>query len=191
MRRLAARPACSPTPRKKLYANDDPDSAAPWRNACSHPTATCIELRRTAWTVVAHIEFPREPSIARRRRTGKRWPSGLKILDPRGLTERLAASVYKQGEQARARPAARGSGSRFCASEGWCRIRRCVAKRGVRRRRSIDQGSRIGTRPRACSRFSPRLPKAFVAGRGTGKLGCLLSRKRQTLKAAGEFEALS
>jgi TolA-binding protein len=89
---------------EKLYALHDPDRArlTARRVLALQPPASAA-LRRTAWTVVAHTEFERgafgQAEVAYQQvlaLTAEKDAARAK------LTDRLAASVYKQAEQARA-----------------------------------------------------------------------------------------
>src|SRR5258708_8187164 len=86
---------------EKLYANDDPDSAAALAQrvlAIQPPPAP--GLRRTAWTVVAHVEC-QTGSFHRSERAYRAALAFTPEKSPAraGLAARLAASVYKHGEQ--------------------------------------------------------------------------------------------
>jgi TolA-binding protein len=88
----------------KLYALHDPDRAA----AIAHEVLTLdppagADQRRVAWTVIAHTAFERG-AFDRAEHAYGEVLALTPATDPKrgALTERLAASVYKQGEQARA-----------------------------------------------------------------------------------------
>jgi cellulose synthase operon protein C len=91
------------TAAEKLYAMHDPDRAGVVaRKVLQLAPPAAPSQRRAAWTVVAHTEFERG-AFDRAEQAYRETLALLPEKDPNRarLTERLAASVYKQGEQAR------------------------------------------------------------------------------------------
>ncbi len=88
---------------EKLYARHDPEQARAVANRVLNLTpAAAPELRRTAWIVAGHVDFERGAFD----RAETEYQQALALSSDKDpsrklLTERLAASVYKQGEQAR------------------------------------------------------------------------------------------
>src|SRR4029453_18456691 len=89
---------------EKLYAlNDGAQAAAVAQQVLSLQPTPPAEQRRVAWTVVAHTSFEQGKFV-----DAERAYAEVLALTPEkdaaraALTERLAASVYKQGEAARA-----------------------------------------------------------------------------------------
>ena len=96
-------PAVMTNAAEKLYALHAPARAAGVaRRVLALNPAPAPALQRTAWTVVAHTEF--EKGAFDRAETGYQQALNLTPSKDAGrpaLVERLAASVYKQGEQYR------------------------------------------------------------------------------------------
>ena len=113
-------------------------------------------LQRTAWTVVAHSEFDLAEFAAAETAYVQLLgavPSG----DPQRseITERIASSIYKQGEQARSAGAARGRRRAFPA-RGAGRAVLARARDGrVRRRRRAHPDGRLA----ACDHRARELPE--------------------------------
>jgi len=178
---------------EKLYANDDPDSAAALAQrvlALQPPPAP--ELRRTAWTVVAHVEFQKGAFD----RSERAYRQALAVTPEKsparaGLTERLAASVYKQGEQARA------AGQLRTAADHFLRVGSVVPDSPARANAEYDAAAAlIGLKDwtaagRVLEDFRRNFPKHPLQAEVPGKLAVCYLESGQTLKAAGEFEALS
>ena len=178
---------------EKLYANDDPDSAAALAQrvlAIQPPPAP--ELRRTAWTVVAHIEFQKGAFD----RSERAYREALALTPEKsstraGLTERLAASVYKQGEQARA------AGQLRAAADHFLRVGRVVPDSPARANAEYDAAAALiglkdwNAAARVLETFRRDYPKHSLQAEVPGKLAVCYLESGQTLKAAGEFEALS
>lgn len=87
-----------------LFAlNDLKQAAAAARQVVTMKPQPQAEIRRTAWTVIAHVEFEKKAFGS----AEKSYQAVLRLtpadVPTRGeLVERLASSVYKQGEQHRA-----------------------------------------------------------------------------------------
>jgi len=178
---------------EKLYANDDPDSAAALAQrvlAIQPPPAP--GLRRTAWTVVAHVEFQKGSFDRSERAYGEALALTPEKSPARaGLTERLAASVYKQGEQARS------AGQLRAAADHFLRVGSVVPDSPVRAAAQYDAAAALIAlkewNPAALvlEGFRRDYPKHPLQAEVPGKLAVCYLESGQVLKAAGEFEALS
>ena len=178
---------------EKLYANQDSSSAAAvaQRVLAFQPPAA-PELRRTAWTVVAHVEF-QQGAFARSERA---YREALALTPPKspsraGLTERLAASVYKQGEEARA------AGQMRVAADQFLRVGRVVPDSPTRANAEYDAAAALialkdwSAAAGVLEGFRRNFPKHPLQAEVPGKLAVCYLESGQPLKAAGEFEALS
>ena len=178
---------------EKLYANQDSSSAAAvaQRVLAFQPPAA-PELRRTAWTVVAHVEF-QQGAFARSERA---YREALALTPPKspsraGLTERLAASVYKQGEEARA------AGQMRVAADHFLRVGRVVPDSPTRATAEYDAAAALislkdwSAAAGVLEGFRRNFPKHPLQAEVPGKLAVCYLESGQPLKAAGEFEALS
>jgi TolA-binding protein len=178
---------------EKLFANDDHDSAAALAQrvlALQPPPAP--ELRRTAWTVVAHVAFQKGAFD----RSERAYREGLALTPAKsparaGLSERLAASVYKQGEQART------AGELRAAADHFLRVGKVVPDSPMRANAEYDAGAALialkewNAAARVLEGFRRDYPKHPLEAEVPGKLAVCYLESGQTLKAAGEFEALS
>jgi TolA-binding protein len=117
----------------KLYALRDTDQATQVAErvlALDPPAASA--LRRVAWTVTANTAFERNAFDK-----AERSYSEVLALTPEkeagrnDLVERLAASVYKQGEQARAAGNAPQQSATSAASRRWRHSRPCARPRST------------------------------------------------------------
>ncbi len=89
---------------EKLYAlNDGAQAAVVAHQVLALQPPAAAEQRRVAWTVVAHTSFEKGAFVDAERAYGEVLAlTPDKDASRDALTERLAASVYKQGEAARA-----------------------------------------------------------------------------------------
>ncbi len=178
---------------EQLYANDDADFAAALAQrvlAFRPPPAPGV--RRTAWTVVAHVAF--QKAAFDRSEQGYREALALtpeKSPARAGLTERLAASVYKQGEQARA------AGQLRAAADHFLRVGRVVPDSPTRANAEYDAAAVLialadwNAAARVLEGFRRDYPKHPLQAEVPGKLAVCYLESGQPLKAAAEFEALS
>jgi TolA-binding protein len=178
---------------EKLYALHDPNAAAVVAKrvlALEPPAAP--ELRRTAWTVVAHVDFQQgafDRSERAYRETLALTPE--KAPARAGLTERLAASVYKQGEQARA------IGQLGVAAAHFLRVGRVVPDSPIRANAEYDAAAALIAQkdwPQAAKvleDFRRNHPKHPLQAEVPAKLAVVYLESGQALKAAAEFEALA
>jgi tetratricopeptide (TPR) repeat protein len=88
---------------EELYKTGNFTLAAEFANrVVENPANTDINNTRTAWIVLAHSQFELGDYLF----AEKAYSESLKLVDPKDklypeLSDRLAASIYKQGEQAR------------------------------------------------------------------------------------------
>jgi TolA-binding protein len=178
---------------EKLYANQDSSSAAAVaQRVLAFQPPPAPELRRTAWTVVAHVEF-QQGAFAR---SEQAYREAL-VLTPAksptraGLTERLAASVYKQGEEARA------AGQLRVAADQFLRVGKVVPDSPTRANAEYDAAAALialkdwSAAAGVLEGFRRSFPKHPLQAEVPGKLAVCYLESGQPLKAAGEFEALS
>ena len=107
------------------------------------------------------------------------------------LVERLAASIYKQGEQARARRQAARRGGRTSPRRRGGAAVGGARHRAVRRGGRADRAEGLGRRRAHARRLPPALPEPPAAGRGRRQARGGLPREGQWAQAAGEFERLA
>jgi outer membrane protein assembly factor BamD (BamD/ComL family) len=148
--------------------------------------------RRVAWTVIAHTAFERGEFDAAERG----YTEVLALVPPRDgarepLVERLAASVYKQGEQARTQGDARGAVAQFE------RVAALAPQSAVRATAQYDAAAAlIGLKDwdaavATLEDFRRRHPNHALADEVTAKLAVAYVEQGQRAKAAAEFERLS
>ncbi|MEO8058657.1 MAG: tetratricopeptide repeat protein [Burkholderiales bacterium] len=148
--------------------------------------------RRTAWTVVAHTAFERGAFDQAERAYGE-----VIALTPEGgagrndLVERQAASIYKQGEQARASGQAREAVGHFT------RVATVAPQSAVRATAQFDAAAAlIGLKDwdgaaRTLEDFRQRYPNHPLQGEVSNKLAVAYLEKGNWAQAAGEFERLA
>jgi len=178
---------------EKSYVNGDADSAAALAGqvlALRPPAAP--GLRRTAWTVLGHIEF-KQGAFARSERS---YREALALTPANasaraGLAEGLAASVYKQGEQARA------AGDMRAAADQFLRVGSVVPNSPMRANAEYDAAAALislkdwNGATRVLEGFRRAYPAHALQAEVPGKLAVCYLESGQTGKAAAEFEALS
>jgi TolA-binding protein len=178
---------------EKSYANGDPDSAAALAGqvlALQPPPAP--GLRRTAWTVLGHIQF-QQGAFDRSERS---YREALALTPEKsstrpGLVDRLAASVYKQGEQARS------AGQLRAAADHFLRVGSVAPNSALRANAEYDASAAlIGLKDWTAAAsvlegFRRAYPAHPLQAEVPGKLAVCYIESGQTLKAAAEFEALS
>ncbi len=177
----------------KLYTLRDGDQAARVADrvlALDPPAAAA--LRRVAWTVAANTAFERNAFDK-----AERGYAEVLALTPEkeagrnDLVERLAASVYKQGEQARAAGKAREAVGHFS------RIATLAPLSAVRATAQYDAAAAlIGLKDwdgatRTLEDFRQRFPNHPLQGEVGGKLALAYVEKGQWTQAAGEFERVA
>ncbi|HKQ31008.1 MAG TPA: tetratricopeptide repeat protein, partial [Burkholderiales bacterium] len=178
---------------EKLFAVHDQKSAIviAQRVLALDPPATA-EQRRTAWTVVAHVEF-QQGSFDRAER-GYRETLALtpeKSPNHASLTERLAASVYKQGEQARS------TGQLGVAAAHFLRVGKIMPNSPIRATAEYDAAAVLIAQKdwngaaKVLEDFRRDHPKHALQAEIPGKLALVYLESGQALKAAAEFETLA
>ena len=178
---------------EKLYALRDSDRAAAVAHqvlALQPPAAA--EQRRVAWTVVAHSSFDKGAYADAERGYGQ-----VLALTPDkdaarpALTERLAASVYKQGE------AARDQGKLPEAIGHFTRVAAVAPASPVRATAQYDAAAAMlalkdwDGAARTLEDFRTRYPKHPLQDEVSAKLAVAYVEKGNWAQAAGEFEKLA
>jgi outer membrane protein assembly factor BamD (BamD/ComL family) len=149
-------------------------------------------LRRVAWTVTSHTAFERGEFAA----AEKGYSEVLALTPPNDpkrseLTERLAASVYKQGEQARS------TGKLQDAVGHFSRVASVAPQSSVRAAAQYDAAAAmIGLKDwdaaaKSLEDFRQRYPNHALADDVSGKLAVAYMERGSWAQAAGEFERLA
>ncbi|MGD8644627.1 MAG: tetratricopeptide repeat protein, partial [Chromatiales bacterium] len=160
------------------------------RMLATHEEAT-PELQRTAWTVVGHSDFDlanyAEAELAYRE-VLQRVPAGD---EQRGdLVERMAASVYKQGESAR------DQGDLAVAAGHFLRVGQVAPSSEITAVAQYDAAaaylalSNWGQAASVLEGFRSAYPTHELRGEVDRKLAAAYLNDGQIVKAAGEFENL-
>ena len=178
---------------ERLYALHDNDRAAAVANQvlALQPVPPAAE-RRVAWTVVAHTSFEKGTYAQ-----AERGYSEVLALTPErdaaraALTERLAASVYKQGE------AARTEGRLADAIGHFTRVAGVAPVSAVRATAQYDAAAAMlalkdwAGAARTLEDFRTRYPKHPLQAEVAAKLAVAYVEKGDWAQAAGEFERLA
>jgi TolA-binding protein len=178
---------------EKLYALHDPDRArmVAQKVLVLQPPASAA-LKRTAWTVVAHTEFERG-AFDHAEYAYQQVLAALPEKDPsRAKTvERLAASVYKQAEQARA------TGRPDEAVAHFLRVGQVAPQSSIRATAEYDAAAvLIATKKwtaatQVLEAFRTRYPKHPLQDEVTNKLAASYLESGQWSEAAVELERLA
>ena len=150
------------------------------------------DLRRTNWTVVAHGEF----DLKKYERAEEGYRQVLMLTDEKSpqrgaLTERLAASTYKQGELARAAGREREAVGHFQ------RVALLAPTATIRVSADYDAAASLialkdwGAASTALESFRRDYPKHPLQAEVPGKLAVVYLEGGQPAKAAAEFEQLA
>jgi len=178
---------------EKLYALHDPDRAlAVARQVVALKPAAAAAQRRVAWTVIAHSSFERGAFD----RAEQAYVEVLALTpekDPgrNELTERLAASIYKQGEQARADGKLRDAVAYFG------RVATAAPQSPVRATAEYDAAAALislkdwDQAARTLEDFRQRYPTNPLQEEVGAKLAVIYVEKKQWALAAAEFERLA
>jgi cellulose synthase operon protein C len=178
---------------EKLFALGDGERAVTVaQQVLDLQPAAAPAQRRVAWTVVAHNAFERADFQQSERAYGE----VLKLVPERDaarneFTERLAASVYKQGEQARA------AGRMQEAVGHFARVTTVAPQSAVRATAQYDAAAAmIGLKDwdgatRLLEDFRQRFANHPLQQDVSGKLAVAYVEKGQWTQAAGEFERLA
>jgi TolA-binding protein len=149
-------------------------------------------LQRTAWTVVAHSEFDLADYAA-----AEMAYVQLATLVPPGdaerneIVERIASSVYKQGEEARS------AGAYDVAVGHFLRVAQAAPSSAVRATAEYDAGAaliQMGDWQRATTvleDFRNAFPDHELAADVTAKLAVAYVEAGNSARAAGEFERIA
>lgn len=151
-----------------------------------------VAQRRVAWTVVAHSAF----ESSRFERAERAYLEVLALTPEKDaaradLVERVAASVYKQGEKARADGQLRDAVSHFN------RVAVVAPQSAVRANAQYDAAAALialkdwGGAAATLEDFRQRFPRHPLQGEVGGKLAVAYMEQGQWSRAAGEFERLS
>jgi len=149
-------------------------------------------LQRTAWTVVAHSNF----DLADFASAETAYTSLIGLVpaaDPQHgeIVERIASSIYKQGEQART------AGQLDVAVDHFLRVGQAAPTSPIRATAEYDAGAaliQMGNWQRATTvleDFRARYPKHELAADVTAKLAVAYVESGNSARAAGEFERIA
>jgi TolA-binding protein len=149
-------------------------------------------LQRTAWTVVAHSEFDLQNFAAAETAYVQLLGFVPAVDSQRGeITERIASSIYKQGEQART------AGQLDVAVEHFLRVSRAAPTSTVRATAEYDAGAaliQMGDWQRATTvleNFRSSFPNHELAADVTTKLAVSYVESGNSARAASEFERIA
>jgi TolA-binding protein len=178
---------------EKLYGLQDLDRAtAIARQVVALQPPAAAKERRIAWTVIAHTAFERGDFDQ-----AERGYAEVLALAPEKdalraeLTERLAASIYKQGE------AARDKGQLRDAVGHFVRVAAAAPASSVRATAQYDAAAALialqdwDAATRMLEDFRTRFPKHPLQDEVAGKLAVAYVQKGHWAQAAGEFERLA
>jgi len=177
---------------EKLFAlRDERSSAVAQQVLALEPPAPAAQ-RRVAWTVVAHTAF----EAGAFDRSEKAYTEVLALTPEKEagrneLVERLAASVYKQGEQARAAGQLRDAVGHFN------RVATVAPQSSVRANAQFDAAAALialkdwDGAARSLEDFRQRYPNHPLQAEVGGKLAVAYMEKGNWSQAAGEFERQS
>jgi TolA-binding protein len=178
---------------EKFYALNVPERAATAAQrvlAIEPPVAP--ELRRTAWTVAAHTEFDKGAYV----KAESAYQQALALTPANAparskLNERLAASIYKQGEQAR------NAGRLKTAATHFLRVGQVVPSSSIRATAQYDAAAAFialkdwkDAAP-VLEDFHTRFPHHPLQAEVPAKLAAVYLEDGQPAKAAAQFEALA
>jgi cellulose synthase operon protein C len=174
----------------KLHDNERAASVARQVLALQ-PPATPAQ-RRVAWTLVAHTSF----EAGQFDRAEKAYGEVLALVPAndaaRGeLTERLAASIYKQGEQART------AGDNRAAAENFARVAIAAPSSSVRANAEYDAAASLialkdwAAAARTLEAFRQRYPNHALQPEVTARLALAYSEQQQWAPAAAQYERIA
>ncbi len=178
---------------EKLYTLNDPERAlAVAQQVVAFKPPVAPDQRRVAWTVIAHTTFERGTFA----QAEQGYAQVLALTPDRDanrndLTERLAASIYKQGEQARAQGQLRDAVAHFA------RVATAAPLSQVRATAQYDAAAALITlkdwdaATRLLTDFRQRYPKHPLQDDVSSKLAVAYVEKGNWSDAAGEFERLA
>ena len=178
---------------EKLYARHAPARATVVaRRVVTYRPTPDPALRRTAWTVIAHSEF----DMGAFDRSEEGYRQALALTPPKDparpkLTERLASSVYKQGEQARA------TGNQKAAIASFMRVGQVAPDSPIRATAEYDAAAiQISQKDwagatRTLEHFRATYPNHKLQGEVSNKLAVSYLESGNYGKAAAELEVLA
>jgi TolA-binding protein len=177
---------------EKLFALKDERSGPVAQQVLDLQPPAQPAQRKVAWTVIAHSAFDKGDFLRAEQAYGE-----VIALTPEKdpgrneLVERLAASVYKQGEQARA------AGDGKAAVEHFTRVAAVAPGSSVRANAQYDAAAaQIALKDwdgaaRTLEDFRQRYPNHPLQGEVGGKLAVAYLERQQWSQAAGEFDRLA
>jgi tetratricopeptide (TPR) repeat protein len=162
------------------------------RQVVAHSPPVDAKLQRTAWTVVAHSEFDLG-DFAAAEQAYVQLAAYVPAADPQRneVTERIASSIYKQGEQARA------AGDLNAAVDHFLRVGQAAPSSSVRATAEYDAGAALitmGDWQRATTvleDFRTTFPNHELAADVTASLAVAYVEVGNTARAAGEFDRIA
>jgi len=150
------------------------------------------EQRRVAWTVLSHTAFEAGRFAEAERNTAEVLALTAAATAGRGgLVDRLAASIYKQGEQARE------AGKSREAAELFARVGDAAPNSAVRVNAQFDAATQLLTlkdwpaAARSLEDFRQRFPKDALQAQVPAKLALAYTEMGQWAPAAAEFERIA
>jgi TolA-binding protein len=177
---------------QQLYALKDHTAAIAAARPVTEAGAAPDALQLSAWTVIAHAQFDLQDYqraeaayqqvLARTGRTDKQYGK---------LQEKLAASIYKQGEQEKL------AGDLSAAADHFLRIADAVPSSSVNTTAQYDAAAayiELKRWPQAIAileRWRRSNPEHELQADVTRKLAVLYQENKQPLRAAGEFERIA
>ena len=178
---------------KQLYdLNDYQRAREVAQQVVNRVPAVDSSLQRTAWTVIAHSNF--ELADYQAAETAYVRLSALVPADDKEhgqIVERIASSIYKQGEQAR------DAGDYAAAVEHFLRVGKAAPTSPIRATAEYDAAAaliQMGDWSRATQvleDFRRNFPNNKLAGDVTAKLAVAYVQTGNKAQAAGEFERIA
>ena len=150
------------------------------------------ELRRTAWTVVAHGSFETAQYPQAEKAYGQvlaATPGGDESYA--ALVDNLAASIYRQGEQAREKQDYRAAADHFL------RIKTAAPTSKIRPAAEYDAGTALmalkdwNSAAQALETFRTDFPEHKLRQEATRQIALAYKESGQVARAAGEYERLA
>jgi outer membrane protein assembly factor BamD (BamD/ComL family) len=178
---------------ERLYALKDMDRAGTVaRQVLALDPPAAPEQRRVALTVVGHTSFERGDFVA----SEKAYTEALALMPARDaarndISERLAASVYKQGEKARAAGNARDAIGHFSRIAAVAPQSTVVATAQYDAAAALIELKDWPGAARALEDFRQRYPNHPLQGEVGAKLAVAYLEQQQWSLAAGEFERVA